>query len=270
MNQPIQHDLAAPVRAVQTANVALPGLACAPLDMHIERLPFTISIARSSTELEQAVAVRHGAYARHVPGFAATLQVAEPLDFDDGAIVLLASSKLDGAPLGSMRIQTNCAKPLELEESLALPEWLATRRLAEAARLGVTNEKVGRLVKSMLFKAYFQYCQLNDIEWMVITARAPVDRQYDRLLFDDVYADMGYIPVHHVDDIPHRVMKFEIETAQARWAKARHPMYEFIFNTRHPDIDLRMSGSATRLPSRLCKTSHAGSVRAPMARVARA
>jgi hypothetical protein len=100
---------------------------------------------------------------------------------------------------------------------------------------------VGRLVKSMLFKAYFQFCQLNDIEWMVITARSPVDRQYDRLLFDDVYSGMGYIPVHHVDNIPHRVMKFEIGTAQERWAKASHPMYEFIFNTIHPDIDLRTS-----------------------------
>lgn len=240
-----QHDFAAPVQPIHLAKVAMPELARTQAEALVERLPFTISIAQSSTELEQAVAVRYGAYARHVPVFAETLQVAESMDSDDGVVILLASSTLDGSPLGTMRIQTNRFKPLELEDSLALPHWLATRRLAEAARLGVTKEKVGRLVKSTLFKAYFQYCQLNDIEWMVITARSPVDRQYDRLLFDDVYSGMGYIPVHHVDNIPHRVMKFEIGTAQERWAKASHPMYEFIFNTVHPDIDLRTSGIST-------------------------
>lgn len=265
-----QHHLAATVFPFRVANVTMPELAHVPVETNIERLPFTISIVRSSAELEQAIAIRHGAYARHVPGFAETLQVAEPLDFDNGVVVLLASSKLDGSPLGSMRIQTNCSAPLELEDSLALPQWLATRRLAEAARLGVTKEKIGRLVKSMLFKAYFQYCQLNDIEWMVITARSPVDRQYDRLLFDDVYAGMGYIPVHHVDDIPHRVMKFEIKTAQARWAKVSHPMYEFIFNTLHPDIDLRTSDIPTRRGCAPSRNMTIGVPRVPVARCARA
>jgi len=265
-----QHNLSATVRPVHAAHMAMPELPLVPAETTLERLPFTIRIVRNASELEQAVAVRHGAYARHVPGFAETLQVAESQDFDDGAVVLLATSKVDGSPLGTMRIQTNCAKPLELEASLALPQWLATRRLAEAARLGVTKEKVGRLVKSMLFKAYFQYCQLNDIEWMVITARAPVDRQYDRLLFDDVYPGMGYIPVHHVDNIPHRVMQFEIATAQARWAEANHPMYGFIFNTVHPDIDLRVSGISTRRATALSRTMHVRGPRAPMAHYAHA
>jgi len=269
MNQ--QHFVST-VQPIPMAKKTMPELARVQAEKMVEHLPFTISIAQSSTQLAQAVAIRHGAYARHVPSFAETLQVAESLDFDDGVIVLLASSKLDGSPLGTMRIQTNCFKPLELEDSLALPKWLATQRLAEAARLGVTQEKMGRLVKSMLFKAYFQYCQINNIDWMVITARSPVDRQYDRLMFDDVYPGMGYVPVHHVDNMPHRVMKFEIGTAQERWAKARHPMYEFIFNTNHPDINLRASGMAPRravAPSHI-HTINGGDPRVPMARFAHA
>jgi hypothetical protein len=265
-----QHDLAATVQPVNMSKVTRPELARVKVETMVERLPFTISIAQSSTELEQAVAMRHGAYARHVPSFAETLQVAESMDFDDGVVILLASSKIDGSPLGTMRIQTNRSKPLELESSLALPEWLATQRLAEAARLGVTREKVGRMVKSMLFKAYFQYCQRNKIDWMVITARAPVDRQYDRLLFDDVYSGMGYIPVHHVDNIPHRVMKFEIATAQERWAEARHPMYEFIFNTVHPDIDLRTNGISTGRAFSSSPTNTVASPRVTMSRFAHA
>ncbi|PIL38290.1 hypothetical protein [Massilia psychrophila] len=269
MNQ--QHFVST-VQPIPMAKRTMPELARVQTKKMVEHLPFTISIAQSSTELTQAVAIRHGAYARHVPGFAETLQVAESLDSDDGVIVLLASSKLDGSPLGTMRIQTNCFKPLELEDSLALPKWLATQRLAEAARLGVTQEKMGRLVKSMLFKAYFQYCQLDSIDWMVITARSPVDRQYDRLLFDDVYPGMGYVPVHHVDNMPHRVMKFEIATAQERWIKAKHPMYDFIINTIHPDIDLRVNGMLPRRASRPSQPHavNGGDSQRPMARFAHA
>lgn len=239
------HNLSATVRQDSVMNMPIPEAAGLQGQLAVEGLPFTITIAKNSTELQQAVAVRHGAYARHVPIFAETLQVPEASDFEDGAVVLLATSKVDGSPLGTMRIQTNCFKPLDLEHSLTLPQWLTTSRLAEAARLGVTRERIGRLVKSMLFKAYFQYCQMHEIEWMVITARSPVDRQYDRLLFDDVYPGLGYIPLHHVNFIPHRVMKFEVGTAQARWAKVGHPMYEFIFSTIHPDIDLHVSPSTT-------------------------
>lgn len=240
-----QHNVAAAADPVHVVNVTVPASARRPTEMTVERLPFTITIAQNPSELEQAVAVRHGAYARHVPVFAETLQAPELSDFEDGAVVLLASSKADGSPLGTMRIQTNTFKPLDLEHSLTLPEWLAGQRLAEAARLGVTNERVGRLVKSMIFKAYFQYCQMHAIEWMVITARSPVDRQYDRLLFDDVYPGLGYIPLHHVNNMPHRVMKFEVGTAQERWAAVNHPMYDFIFRTTHPDINLGVNSTAT-------------------------
>lgn len=203
-----------------------------------ELLPFTVRLVRNEADLNKAVQIRHAAYARHLPDFAETLKTAETDDVENGVVVLLAESKVDGSPLGTMRIQTNQYKPLSLEQSIALPEWLKARTLAEATRLGVTNEKGGRLVTTVLFKAYFQYCQQTGIEWMVITARAPVDRTYDRLMFNDVFPEAGYIPIHHVGNLPHRVMSFNVETAEERWAAAKHPMFNFIFRTTHPDIQL--------------------------------
>ena len=90
----------------------------------------------------------------------------------------------------------------------------------------------------MLFKAYFDYCVDEDIDWMVITARSPLDRQYEALLFKDVFPGGAFIPMHHVGNIPHRVMAFEVATAETRWAAAHHPLYDFIFRTYHPDIDV--------------------------------
>lgn len=203
-----------------------------------EILPFTVRLVRDQKDLSKAVDIRQSAYARHLPEFAETLRVPESTDAQDGVVVLLAESKLDGSALGTMRIQTNRFAPLTLEQSVDLPPWLRVRPLAEAARLGVTDAKSGRLVKTILFKAFFQYCQQMGIEWMVIAGRSPIDRQYERLMFTDVFPDQGYIPLLHVNNMLHRVMSFEIASAKVRWAKANHPLLDFMCHTHHPDIDL--------------------------------
>jgi hypothetical protein len=201
------------------------------------------------------VDIRHSAYARHLPEFAQTLMAAESADAENGVVVLLAESKLDGSPLGTMRIQTNQFKPLCLEQSVKLPTWLKTLRLAEATRLGVTNAKGGRLVTTVLFKAFFQYCQQASIEWMVVTGRAPVDRMYDRLLFSDVFPGVGYIPIQHVGNLPHRVMSFNVETAEERWIEANHPLLGFMCHTHHPDIKLGRQRFALTSPATIPTSS---------------
>ena len=203
-----------------------------------EQLPFTVRVVADAEALNKAIYIRHAAYARHLPDLARNLQQPEAADFADGSVVLLAESHLDGSPLGTMRIQTNRYAPLALEQSLALPPALSNCLLAEATRLGVAEGRVGTLVKTVLFKAFFLYCQQTQVDWMVVAGRAPIDRQYLRLLFDDVYPNVGYIPLRHAGNLPHRVMKFEVGTAEQRWAAARHPLFNFIFRTHHPDIRL--------------------------------
>ena len=213
-----------------------------------ELLPFTVRLVRDEGDLNKAVHIRHSAYARHLPEFAESLKAAETADADNGVVVLLAESKLDGSPLGTMRIQTNQFKPLCLEQSVELPAWLKARPLAEATRLGVTDGKGGRLVTTVLFKAFFHYCQQTGIEWMVIAGRAPVDRMYDRLLFKDVFPGAGYIPLAQANNLPHRVMSFNVETAEVQWAAAKHPLYDFVFRTHHPDLDVSEQGQSFHLP----------------------
>lgn len=206
--------------------------------MVTERLPFTIKRVESEEALLKAVRIRQAAYARHIPAFAKTLGTPEAGDYSSGAVVFLAESKLDGTPLGSLRIQTNLLHPLSVEESVALPDWLQGRRLAEVTRLGIDEGRVGRMVKTALLKACVQYCEDNSIEWALATGRSPIDRQYEQLLFVDVIADKQPVPLRHVGNIPHRIMAFEIATLEARWQAAKHPLLNFFCYTRHPDIDI--------------------------------
>jgi len=202
-----------------------------------ERLPFTVTVVRNDDALRKAVAIRQAAYARHVPGFAAELGSPEPNDHDPGSLVLLAESRLDGAPLGTMRIQTNRFRDLAIAQSVELPTWLGNKSMAEATRLGVALGQTGRVVKTTLFKSFFLYCREANIDWMVIAARPPLDRQYEALMFEDLFPGQ-FIPMRHGHNIPHRVLAFEVGTAEERWAEAHHPLYKFVFQTQHPDIDL--------------------------------
>ena len=206
--------------------------------MREERLPFVVTIARDEGALRDAVAMRQAAYGRHLPDLAATLSEPETSDREPGAIVLVARARLDGAVLGTMRIQTNRYHALHLEDSAPLPEWLDSAALAEATRLGVVAGPVGRVVKTALFKAFYQYCLLSGIDWMVITARPPLHRQYEALLFTDVFPSQGLIPMAHVGGIGHRVLALNVAQARTRWQAAGHPLFAYMCLTHHPDLRL--------------------------------
>ncbi len=223
-------------------------------DMQTERLPFTVRLATSEADLAKAVSIRYQAYARHLPEVAATLDRPESLDHDEGAVVVLAESKLDGTPVGTMRIQNNRNKKLALEHSVDLPGWLKDESIIEIARFGVAEGRIGRLVKTVLVKAGFQYCLLNDIDWLVIAARSPLDRQYEKLLFQDVFPETGFIPMQHAGNIPHRVLAFDVANAYEKWTSANHPLFNFMCRTHHPDLRLASRDALTeaavaRLPA---------------------
>jgi hypothetical protein len=207
-------------------------------DKKIERLPFTVRRVETEDGLKKAVRIRHAAYARHVPEFARTLMAPEACDYEEDTVVLLAESKLDGSPIGTARLQTNVLRPLHLEESVALPEWLQGRALCEVERLGVGEGRIGHMVKVALMKAFFDYWEQSGTEWAVVAGRSPVDRQYEQLLFKDVFGDKEMVPLRNTGNIPHRVMAFEIATAEERWRAANHPLLKFFRETHHPDIDI--------------------------------
>jgi len=201
-----------------------------------EYLPFTVELVTDATMLNDAVQVRQSAYARHLPDVAEGMAIAEAWDHHEGAVVFVARSKLDGRPVGSMRIHTSETARLPLEQSITLPPAFSGKLLAEATRLAVVRESVGSLVKFALFKAYMRYCEAKGVASMVITARSPLDRMYDRLCFVDVGEKGLFIPMAHVGGILHRVMHLSMHDVEAQWIACSHPLLNFMVRTEHPDI----------------------------------
>jgi hypothetical protein len=203
-----------------------------------ERLPFTVRAIRDEARIRRAVRIRQAASGRHLLELTEMPKASESYDLEEGTTVLLAESKLDGSPLGSLRLQSNRYGRLGIEQSVELPEWLKFCSLAEGTTLAVSEGRIGRLVEAALIKASYLYCLESDVDWIIVTARKPRDRQYETYLYQDVYPGGESIPMRHVGNIPHRVMAFEIKSGAARWADADHTLFDFMCRTRHPDIDV--------------------------------
>jgi len=206
-------------------------------------LPFTVRIVRTDEQLERAVRIRAEAYSRHLPTLGELLGAPEPVDRLADSIVFLAEAKSDGEPLGTIRIQTNFTASLPLEGSIRLPEPYLGRPLAGVSRLAVKAGSRGRLVKLAMFKALHRYCLAKQVEWILIGARPPLDQSYLELGFGDVFADELPRPLATAAGVPHRILSFEVFTAERRWHQLSHPLYVFMGKRFHPDIEIFASVS---------------------------
>lgn len=210
--------------------------------------PFTVRIVRNEQQLVRAVHIRAEAYERHWPNLYAQLQSPEAQDRDPNSLIFLAESKSDGQAVGTMRVDTNLHGELKLGESVTLPQPLQGQPLAYVTRLGVKQGPIGSLVKLALFKTLYRYCMAKQLTWMLVGVRPPGDRDYLRLGFIDLVEGGQPVPTGSSGGVPVRLMAFDIVSAERLWKESKNPLYGFMLNEYHPDIEIfsSVSGMWTR------------------------
>ncbi len=203
-----------------------------------EVLPFRVRIVRNEEQLSKAVHIRAEAYERHWPNLFQQLQTPEAQDRNPNSLIFLAERKSDGTAVGTMRVDTNLVTPLPVTQNLDLPAQFSSRTIAYVTRLGVKQGSTGSLVKLALFKSLHRYCLAKQLYWMLVGVRPPGDRDYLRLGFEDVLAEGQLVPIISSGGVPVRLMAFEVISAERRWFASSHPLYKFMFNDHHPDIEI--------------------------------
>ena len=206
-------------------------------------LPFRVRVVRTDDQLQKAIALRASSYGRHVPELGAVLNRPEDIDRSDRSIIFLAESKEDGSPVGTLRLQSNLSAPLSIERSVRLPEKFQNRPLAGVTRLAVKEGSSGKHVRLVLFKTLYRFCFATQIEWILIGARPPLDVQYRMIGFDDVFEDKRMIPFVTAENLPHRVLAFDVLGAERKWHQNNHRLYQFMAHDYHPDIEVFSSVS---------------------------
>ena len=208
-----------------------------------KQLPFRVRIVRNEDQLNKAIYIRAEAYERHWPNLYLQLQSPEEQDRNPNSLIFLAELKSDSSPVGTMRVDTNLVSPLPITTSVDLPKYIAERPIAYVTRLGVKQGSIGTLVKMALFKSLHRYCLAKQIATMLVGIRPPGDRDYVRLGFTDVFSEDELVPIFSSGGVPVRLMSFDVVSAERRWNETSHPLYTFMCNDYHPDIEVFSSVS---------------------------
>jgi hypothetical protein len=226
-----------------------------------EHLPFLVRIARNEQQLAKAVNIRAEAYERHWPNLSDHLRRPEAQDRDPNSLVILAESKLDGTALGTLRIDTNLVSRLQIETEYPFPDKIISQPIAYVTRLGVKQGRIGTLVKLCLFKSLYRYCLARQISWILVGVRPPNDRDYVRMGFSDLNDDARLVPIGSSGGIPVRLMAFDVIAAERAWHTAGNPLYKFMCNVYHPDIEVFSSvtgmwGQPRRISGQMHSQAH--------------
>ena len=211
-------------------------------------LDFSVRIATPGTDLADVADLRARAYGHHLPGIATAMAAPDAADTAPGATVLLCRDKASGRAIGSARIQRNHPQPLPIESSLALPPGLADLPRAEITRLAIAPG-ASALVRPMLVKACWLAAVASQIRLLVIGARSPaLVRIYRGLGFTALTDADAPVPLAHAGHLPHHVLSFDVVGAERRWHAVQHPLYGFMVETWHPDLQLIAETAPAPLP----------------------
>jgi len=211
-------------------------------------LDFTVRIAAPGRDLDDVADLRARACGHHLPGLATAMAAPDAADTAPGATVLLCRDKATGQAVGSARLQRNHPRPLPIEASVALPAPLAALPRAEITRLAIAPG-ASPLVRPMLVKACYLAAMASQVRLLVIGARSPALVRICRGLgFADALDGAEPVPLAHAGGLAHHVLAFDVVGAERRWQAVRHPLYGFMVETWHPDLQLL---TAPALPTRV-------------------
>jgi len=203
----------------------------------VKSLPFVVRLASSERDLFDVVSLRSRTYSRHKAPAAHLVQAPEDQDLRGDGLILVARSKVDGIAVGSVRVQTRIRRPLSVESAMRLPNDVVARNPIELMRGSIINGVAGRMVSASLAKTTFLLCQQFSFSHVIVTCREPVDLMYRAYRFDELLngklIDLPYSP-----GAQHKVLCLPIDEAAERWRLENRPLYDFMVDTKHPDIQL--------------------------------
>lgn len=193
----------------------------------------TVRVARSEGDRARVFALR--ARSRPDPGDA---EASDAYDRLPNTTLLLAESACDGEALGSLRILAGDRGPLMIDGLLPLPASLKHQSIAEGSRLVVREGCNARHVRLMLWKAFHRYCLASQVQTIVVAAGEAAALEYEWLGFRDVFADGTRFAPRGRDVATHRLLRLDVFEAHDAMVRSGHPLLEFFFVDRHPEIDL--------------------------------
>jgi hypothetical protein len=217
-----------------------------PLNLRVtcEDLPFRVVIVRTEEQLRAACEVRSEAYGRHIPSFKEQFAEPDELDRQQGTLVFLAEDKETGQAIGSARLRTNARDPLQIEQCITLPDAMSQQHIAEITRYCARPDYKKGQPSVAIMKAIYLWCIATQVRHIIIGAREKMAQHYEFIGFRDLFEKNQMIPLSYTGGLEHRVLSFEVLTAERNWHQQNHLLYAYMATTVHPDIQIFASVSS--------------------------
>jgi len=217
---------------------------------HLPSTPYRISLVRTPDQLDAVVAVRREAYGSRLQALADQVGRPEDFDFNHEAVILLLEDRINGKPLATTRLNTGKSL-LPIMADMELPGFIADNQIGYVSRMAIVGEAMKKPeIRILMDKAVFQLCWAKQIRNMLIFAVVPRQRIFMSRGFKDIFEDR--LPRHpaFLNRVPIRALAMDVVTLERHWREMNHPMYEFIFNTFHPEIEVFSSVTSIRRRTR--------------------
>lgn len=191
-----------------------------------------VRLARSDADYEKALEVRRRGYAKIVPP---GTDVRDRFDRLPNCFILLAED-LSGNPVGTMRLLHRPAGPVETATYVDLSQHSGLDDCLEGTKFSIPVFPGSAMTKLAIWKAGYLLALALQTKALMVNVRPSAKRDYEALLFEDTGISFN----HPLDaqQRPHTVMRFDLETAKARYRAGGHKWHDFFFVQKHPQIRL--------------------------------
>jgi hypothetical protein len=158
-------------------------------------------------------------------------------DLLPGTTLLLAEDQ-HGNAVGTIRIIDRRCGSIELDKFIDLDSFLSEeeRVCVEATRFSIPKHPDSKLIKLLLWKSLFIYCQINHINTILMSARPAAARSYRCLFFENV-GTSGVYSHSLLGNLKHETYKCNISERKCVMKRENRSLYDFFFGKDHPNIN---------------------------------
>jgi hypothetical protein len=216
----------------------------------IQELPFSVVLARRDETSSRLFATRLRSYGRHNDPLQQSEHFRKQL-IEDDAVLISAECKVSGECFGSVRIESNTIKRFYFEEEITTPDLQAGSPAICVSRLNVTNGRMGSLVRGAICKALYLYAHAMQCQFIYAFVDKPRSRLYSRLAFQPAIEGNPDLHLESHNGLPFQLYHSDVSIAMSYLPQVDPLMFDFFFNTFHPDIKIFSSvGSRSQVSRR--------------------
>jgi len=192
---------------------------------------FRVRTAKTREDLKKMYDVRWEGYRIY---FSNRSEVIDECDFDPHCTLLIAEDENNNM-VGTMRILDRRNGRLEIDDHIQLEAIFSEDELqcCEATRFSVPKQPDSKEIKWLLIKAIICYCQLNEVNYIIMSSRPELARDYLTMLFRDA-RDPGIYYHHDLGDTEHHSYILDIPNARDELKRSNPMLHDFFFVQESP------------------------------------